>query len=152
MGNTHLNSSMKGSIVSKQVSFAKGLRFASPVDKWQYLTHPQKWQYIRKEAWLRKPVECEVSALDPEAAKPWDDPAHLMKALQNQIWKLQAQWRQINLEEQQRIRNYFNETQAMKNEQSRIDCFGDKVFSFENQKEVEKTFKQLVMDKDFSLV
>ena len=36
-------------------SFAKGLRFdqrrGSTIDKWQYMTHPQKWSYIKKEAW-----------------------------------------------------------------------------------------------------
>ena len=96
MGNRNTDMS-KASI--KQVSFAKGLRFAEHQNKWQYLTHPQKWSYIRKEAWTRKPVECEVPPLAPETAKPWDDPSHLMKALHCSIWKLQAQWRQIDLEE-----------------------------------------------------
>ena len=75
-----------------------------------------------------------------------------MKAFQNEIWSLQAKWRQIDLEQQSRIRNYFNETQAMKHEVNRIECLGDKIFQMENQKEVVLVFLKLQAEKDYGLL
>ena len=43
--------------------FSKGLRFAKDnkaAEKWNYMNQNQKWAFIKKEAWSRTPVECEV--------------------------------------------------------------------------------------------
>ena len=72
-----------------------------------------------------------------------------MEALKRNFFMIQAQWRQIDEAEQNRIRNYFNEVQAIKPSQHKIKDFGDKLFTLEDTKEVIEMFRQLEEQQDY---
>ena len=59
------------------------------------MNHNQKWAFIKKEAWSRQPVECEVLI---QAGQNWNKPPLLVLSMKRNYQKLAQKWKMIDHE------------------------------------------------------